>query len=103
MRAKSLLLLMGTLLLTGTLVAQQAKGVAAKAKAPGKPDPARTAQIEPMSAMDGDQAYKANCARCHQAPRKFSPRRTATIMRHMRVRANLTEDETEAILIYLTR
>jgi|RhiMetdeSRZDD1v2_1073273.scaffolds.fasta_scaffold376008_2 hypothetical protein len=53
--------------------------------------------------VDGDQAYKANCLRCHWEPRKFSEREMVTIMRHMRVRANLTSEETEAILKYLTR
>ena len=53
--------------------------------------------------VDGDQAYKANCLRCHAEPRKFRQREMVTIMRHMRVRGNLTEDETGAILQYLTR
>jgi len=53
--------------------------------------------------IDPDEAYKANCARCHVEPRKFSERETATVMLHMRVRSNLTEEETKAILKYLTQ
>ena len=53
-------------------------------------------------AIDPDDAYKSNCTRCHLAPRKFSERKMATIMRHMRVRANLTQEEAKAILKYLT-
>lgn len=62
-------------------------------------------EVKPKAAkeLDADEAYKANCSRCHPAPRKYSERKMATIMRHMRVRANLTEDETEAILRYLTK
>lgn len=53
--------------------------------------------------VDGDQAYKANCGRCHLEPRKFSERKMATIMRHMQVRANMPAEEAQAILRYLTK
>lgn len=52
--------------------------------------------------VDPDEAYKNNCMRCHSAVRQYSPRMTATIVNHMRVRANLTAEETQAILQYLT-
>jgi mono/diheme cytochrome c family protein len=52
--------------------------------------------------VDPDDAYKNNCVRCHSAVRQYSPRTTATILNHMRVRANLTVEETQAILEYLT-
>ena len=50
-----------------------------------------------------DAAYKSNCTRCHLAPRRFPERKMATIMRHMRVRANLTEEEAKGILRFLTQ
>ncbi len=50
-----------------------------------------------------DDAYKSNCTRCHVAPRRFSAGKMATIMRHMRVRANLTEEEAKGILRFLTQ
>lgn len=53
-------------------------------------------------AVDPDDAYKNNCMRCHAAVRQYSPRQTATIVMHMRVRANMTAEETQAILEYLT-
>ncbi len=56
----------------------------------------------PKNAVNADLAYKNNCMRCHGAPRKFPDRAMATIMQHMRVRANLTAAETKAILEYLT-
>ena len=51
--------------------------------------------------IDPDDAYKNNCMRCHVAVQEYSPAKTATIVMHMRVRANLTEEETQAILRYL--
>ena len=53
------------------------------------------------TAVDPDDAYKNNCMRCHGPVRQYSPRQTATILMHMRVRANMTEEETQAILQYL--
>lgn len=50
-----------------------------------------------------DQAYKSNCTRCHAEVPKLNPRQTKTIVRHMRVRANITHDEAEAILQYLNK
>jgi len=50
-----------------------------------------------------DDAYKANCARCHAEVPKMGPRLTRTVINHMRVRANLTRDEAEAIFDYLTK
>jgi len=51
--------------------------------------------------FSGDDAYKQNCTRCHSEVPKLDPPRTNTIMRHMRVRANLTKDEAQGILDYL--
>src|SRR5215472_564644 len=50
-----------------------------------------------------DQAYKSNCTRCHAEVPKMGTRRTKTVVQHMRVRANLTQDEAEAILEYLNK
>ena len=60
------------------------------------------AGTDKKKATDPDEAYKNNCMRCHSAVRQYSPRMTATIVNHMRVRANLTAEETQAILQYLT-
>jgi cytochrome c5 len=121
MRVRSLLLMVVALFCCAALVAQQPKMNVAKAdrpaeasaKTPAKPDatkpPAKAGAAKPpevkpvVKEVDGDQAYKANCSRCHAAPRKFSERKMATIMMHMRVRANMTEEETQAILRYLTK
>ena len=50
---------------------------------------------------DGQKVFEQNCARCHNAPDGFSPRISATIARHMRVRANLSQKEEQALLRFL--
>src|SRR5438876_6887543 len=53
--------------------------------------------------FSADDAYKQNCTRCHAEVPKVNERMTKTILKHMRVRANLTHDEAKAILEYLTQ
>lgn len=60
------------------------------------------AQDDPMR-LEGEKAYHANCGRCHMAPPKFSPRMMSTIVRHMRVRATITDQEMRNILHYMTQ
>ena len=70
---------------------------AAPAQAPAKSDtPAKPR-------LSADQAYKANCTRCHSELPKLQPSAMATVLMHMRVRANLPKDDARAILDYLTR
>jgi mono/diheme cytochrome c family protein len=52
--------------------------------------------------MEGERRFHANCGRCHTAPPKFSPRMVATIVRHMRVRATITDEEARLILHYMS-
>lgn len=52
--------------------------------------------------IEGEQRFRTNCGRCHQPPHKFPPRMMATIIRHMRVRAMLTDEDMKAILAYMT-
>ena len=107
-RVLALLLLAGLACMTAAW-AQQPEGgptQTAVAKASPPPTAAKVAPVNPVKPkppINADLAYKANCTRCHVAPRKFSERATVTIMRHMRVRANLTEEEAQAILKYLTQ
>jgi cytochrome c5 len=51
----------------------------------------------------GEQRYHANCGRCHAAPQKFPPRMMSTVLRHMRVRATITDDDRRLILFYMTQ
>lgn len=50
---------------------------------------------------DGDIIFAQNCSRCHSAPESFSPRITGTVVRHMRVRAQLSQANAEAVLRFL--
>jgi cytochrome c5 len=52
--------------------------------------------------LEGERRFQANCGRCHSAPHKFPPRMMATIVRHMRVRATITDDDMKLILHYMT-
>jgi cytochrome c5 len=52
--------------------------------------------------LEGEKRFRSNCGRCHLAPPKFSPRMMATIVRHMRVRANITDEDMRLVLRYMT-
>jgi mono/diheme cytochrome c family protein len=53
--------------------------------------------------VHGEQRYRANCGRCHAAPQKFPPRMMATIVRHMRVRATITDEDMRLVLFYMSQ
>lgn len=58
---------------------------------------------EPSERAEGEQRFRENCGRCHQPPHKFPPRVMAAAIRHMRVRAMLTDEDMRLILKYMTR
>jgi mono/diheme cytochrome c family protein len=53
--------------------------------------------------LEGERRFRANCGRCHAAPHKFPPRMMATIVRHMRVRATITDEDMRLVLFYMTQ
>ena len=53
--------------------------------------------------VEGEKRFRANCGRCHAAPHKFPPRMMATIVRHMRVRATITDEDMRLVLLYMTQ
>ena len=61
-----------------------------------------SAQADAMR-LEGEKRFHANCGRCHAAPQKFPPRMMATIVRHMRVRATITDEDMRLVLYYLTQ
>jgi len=61
-----------------------------------------SAQADAMR-LEGEQRFRANCGRCHAAPQKFPPRMMATIVRHMRVRATITDEDMRLVLFYMTQ
>jgi cytochrome c5 len=74
---------------------------APSAAAPAGQSDNQAAQKENMH-LEGERRFRSNCARCHAAPPKFPPRMMATIVRHMRVRAAITDQDMRLILRYMT-
>jgi cytochrome c5 len=69
----------------------------------GTPAPAAASSTQDENMhVEGEKRFRSNCARCHAAPPKFAPRMMATIVRHMRVRANITDDDMRLILRYMS-
>lgn len=50
---------------------------------------------------DGERKFQTNCGRCHNPPEQLSPRIAGSVIRHMRVRAMLSEEDAHEILEYL--
>jgi cytochrome c5 len=78
------------------------------AEGPSGKKEATTALVTPSRDADtmrlqGEQRYRANCGRCHAAPRKFPPRMMATVLRHMRVRATITDEDMRLVLFYMSQ
>jgi hypothetical protein len=53
--------------------------------------------------LQGEQRFRTNCGRCHATPQKFPPRMMATVLRHMRVRATITDEDMRLVLFYMTQ
>ena len=58
-------------------------------------------RITPSKKIHVGSVYRANCAQCHAMPQKLPAQMIATVMRHMRTQAKLTQDETRTMLAYL--
>jgi hypothetical protein len=89
-------------LLSGVVILTALSLMAAPKPKPGAPAGPAVNTPE-LSSADGERRYRANCSRCHQAPPKFAPAATATVIRHMRVRAMITEEDMHAILKFMTQ
>jgi mono/diheme cytochrome c family protein len=68
----------------------------------GTPAPTASSTQDENMHVEGEKRFRSNCARCHAAPPKFAPRMMATIVRHMRVRANITDEDMRLILRYMS-
>jgi cytochrome c5 len=80
--------------------------LAQTAPAPAKTAAPATAASAASAKQQADQdhaehVFQANCSRCHNPPDSLNPRVTGTIIRHMRVRANLSAADEQAILRFL--
>jgi cytochrome c5 len=80
---------------------------AALAQSSSPPKPANTSRKTPSNITNktqpdiGQRKFDANCSRCHSAPEQLSPAITGTVVRHMRVRANLSAQDEKDILKFL--
>jgi cytochrome c5 len=55
----------------------------------------------PAPAGVGEKKFKQNCSRCHEAPQELSSHISGTVLRHMRVRASLSQQDERDILKFL--
>jgi cytochrome c5 len=79
----------------GVLHAQSNTGAKPAAQS-GQKGPAHSAAGQTHS--EGERIFMQNCSRCHATPEGFSPRISGTIVRHMRVRASLSQHDEEELL-----
>ncbi len=84
---------------------KETKVASANEPAPAAPGATSASKLQDEDALriEGEKRFHANCGRCHQAPHKFPPRMMATIVRHMRVRATITDEDMRVILHYMTQ
>ncbi len=98
-------LILATLLTAGLFaLPQPRKPNAGNPRAASWPE-ARSPEARNQDEMrvEGEQRFRTNCGRCHMAPHKFPPRMMATFVRHMRVRATITDEDMRFILVYMTQ
>lgn len=93
----AMLLLLFTVLTMAAAQAGSGKDDSAAAASPQATEKDKAIRLE------GEKRFHSNCSRCHTAPPKFPPRMMGTIVRHMRVRAMLTDDDMHFILRYMTQ
>lgn len=55
----------------------------------------------PTHPEGGERVFQQQCSRCHAAPEGFSARISGTIVRHMRVRASLSQKDEQELLRFL--
>ncbi len=88
--------------LPGVLLFAALPFLALARSAPHQDQPQPQTKPAPVARPDrGQQVFEQNCSRCHHAPEGFSPRISGTIARHMRVRANLSDEDYQALRRFL--
>jgi len=98
-RSSFQLSLAGVLALSVGICMAQAKEQTG-AWSPAKPKAAKK-QVASIPQDPGERAFATNCSRCHNAPESLTPGITGTVVRHMRVRANLSAEEERLIRSFL--
>jgi len=90
------LILPGTVLLTSLPLLALANGGPRQTKGASS-----TKSVQAPNPDRGQQAFEQNCSRCHNPPQGFSPHISGTIAMHMRVRANLSNEDYRALRRFL--
>ena len=96
MNVKHILILWASILFVLFPIFAQTDHGAASQKSAG---PAASAPAG--SEARGQKVFQQNCARCHNAPQVFPPQISATILRHMRVRASLSARDERDLLRFM--
>ena len=91
-------LVLMTSVISSTLVLGQTSAAPKPSGSDAKP-PAKAASVKQEDV--GQRKFDANCGRCHSFPQQLSPSITGTVVRHMRVRANLSAEDEKDILRFL--
>jgi cytochrome c5 len=105
MNSKYLLSLM--IVLAATFVSSKAvpqTSTAPQAKAQGAAHGGKKRAATKQDAVhqdEGQRVFDQNCSRCHWAPDGFSSRISGTVVRHMRVRASLSQHDEQELLRFL--
>lgn len=60
-----------------------------------------TTSASTAAANEGERKFATHCGRCHNPPQDVSPKAVPAVLRHMRVRAMLTEEDEKAILEFM--
>ena len=87
-------LLIGAVLVLGQEPTTQPKQTAQRAQTTTSPTK------NPQS--EGKRKFQINCGRCHNSPEQLSSRIAGSVIRHMHVRAMLSQEDAREILEYLT-
>ncbi len=87
-------LFLALIVLTATPVMPQASS----SPTPPVKKGAATTHATQQHENDGSRIFQQNCSRCHNTPEGFSPRISGTVVRHMRVRASLSQHDEQELL-----
>jgi cytochrome c5 len=95
------------IVLAGSFISSKAapqSDAAPHAKAQSASHAAKKQATETQGAVhtdEGQRVFDQNCSRCHTAPEGFSSRISGTVVRHMRVRASLSQHDEQELLRFL--
>lgn len=95
--------ILAAVLILIALAAADSGNQSSKSDAAASPSPAQIAAQAADIRVEGEKRFRTNCGRCHMPPHKFPPRMMGTIVRHMRVRALITDEDMRYILAYMTQ